>query len=98
MIAHCIFFWGGDIVKTFKSAKKGVYGDIHHDHMNKHYKEVPWWWYIGLLIISFVFGLIVVVKEDVTLPWWGYIVSLTLGSVIAPFVSTKRSGQTSLLE
>lgn len=66
--------------------------------MNKHYKEVPWWWYIGLLIISFVFGLIVVVKEDVTLPWWGYIVSLTLGSVIAPFVSTKRSGQTSLLE
>lgn len=55
--------------------------------MAKHYKETPWWWYITLLVFSFVLGLIVVTKENITLPAWAYIVSLVLGIVIAPFVS-----------
>ena len=56
--------------------------------MVEHYKEVPWWWYISVLVFSFVLGLIVVLKENITLPVWAYIVSLILGIVIAPFVST----------
>lgn len=50
-------------------------------------KEVPYWWYMIVLVVSFVFGLVVVVTQDVTLPWWGYIISLIVGSIIAPFVS-----------
>ncbi len=55
--------------------------------MAKHYKEAPWWWYAAVLVISFVLGLVVVIKENITLPAWAYIVSLILGILIAPFVS-----------
>ncbi|KAK4243546.1 OPT oligopeptide transporter [Corynascus novoguineensis] len=85
LVAHCIFFWGGDIFKAYKSAKQGRYDDRHHDHMAKHYKEVPWWWYISILVLSFVLGLIVVTTQNITMPAWAYVISLLLGMFIAPF-------------
>lgn len=72
---------------AFKNAKKGIYGDRHHAYMAEHYKETPWLWYIAVLVFSFVLGLVVVIKENITLPAWAYIVSLLLGIFIAPFVS-----------
>lgn len=63
--------------------------------MAKHYREVPWWWYMIVLVVSFVLGLIVVIKENVTLPVWAYVVALLLGTFISPFVSLRpvsRSG------
>ncbi|KAH7379226.1 OPT oligopeptide transporter protein-domain-containing protein [Phaeosphaeria sp. MPI-PUGE-AT-0046c] len=85
LVAHTALFWGGDVVRSFKSAKAGKFDDPHHAHMAKHYKEAPWWWYMIVLVVSFVLGLIVVVKENVTLSAWGYIVALVVGAVIAPF-------------
>ncbi|OSS54159.1 hypothetical protein B5807_01345 [Epicoccum nigrum] len=85
LIAHIVLFWGGDIVKTFKAAKKGSFNDPHHVHMHKHYKEAPWWWYMIVLVASFILGLIVVIKENITLPVWGYIIALVMGTIIAPF-------------
>ncbi|KAH8646190.1 OPT oligopeptide transporter [Xylariales sp. PMI_506] len=85
LIAHCVLFWGGDVVRAFKSAKKGSYDDVHHVHMSKHYRETPWWWFVAVLVVSFVLGLVVVIKENITLPAWAYIVSLILGIIIAPF-------------
>lgn len=55
--------------------------------MENHYKETPWWWYVSLLVLSFVLGLVVVIKENITLPVWAYIVALIVGTIIAPFVS-----------
>jgi hypothetical protein len=54
--------------------------------MVKHYKEAPQWWYIAVLVISFVLGLIVVTTQNITMPAWAYIVSLLLGIIVAPFV------------
>ncbi|KFY02964.1 hypothetical protein O988_01782 [Pseudogymnoascus sp. VKM F-3808] len=85
LIAHCILFWGGDIKRAYTSARKGSYTDRHHAYMTKHYKEAPWWWYITLLVISFVLGLVVVIKEKGILPVWAYIVALVLGIVVSPF-------------
>ena len=59
--------------------------------MAKYYKESPWWWFAFVIAVSFFLGLIVVLREDVTLPAWAYIVSLLLGTVIAPFVSIPTS-------
>lgn len=67
------------------TSRGGTYGDRHHQHMAKHYKETPWYWYVALLVFSFVLGLVVVIKENITLPAWAYIVSLLVGSFIAPF-------------
>lgn len=80
-------FWGGDVVKTFKSARKGVYSDRHHAYMTENYKEAPWWWYAIVLVGSFILGIIVVTTQNITLPVWAYIVSLLLGIFIAPLVS-----------
>lgn len=55
--------------------------------MAKHYKETPWWWYVFVLVLSFVLGLVVVLKENITLPAWAYVVALVVGTVVAPFVS-----------
>jgi len=57
--------------------------------MAKNYKEAPWWWYIAILVGSFILGLIVVIKENITLPVWAYVVSLVVGSIIAPVVSLR---------
>lgn len=85
LIVHCFLFWGKDIYQAFKKAQEGQYDDRHHAHMAKHYKEAPWWWYVLVLVISFVLGLIVVLKEGITLPVWAYIVSLVVGIIISPF-------------
>ncbi|PWY67927.1 OPT oligopeptide transporter [Aspergillus heteromorphus CBS 117.55] len=85
LIMHCILFWGSDIKRAYKSAKEGRYDDRHHEHMAKHYRETPWWWYVAVLVISFVLGLVVVLKEDISLPVWAYIVSLVVGIIVAPF-------------
>ncbi|THY68615.1 peptide transporter [Aureobasidium pullulans] len=85
LIAHTILFWGGDIKKTYKSAREGRYDDRHHQHMAKNYKEVPWWWYMAVLVFSFVLGLIVVIKENITMPVWAYVVALISGIIVAPF-------------
>nr|XP_031859812.1 uncharacterized protein CI109_004660 [Kwoniella shandongensis]KAA5526884.1 hypothetical protein CI109_004660 [Kwoniella shandongensis] len=84
VIGHCIFFWGGDILKTIKGLRKGEREDRHHAAM-RDYKEAPWYWYASVLVFAFVLGLVVVIKEDITLPAWAYIVALVLGIIIAPF-------------
>jgi OPT family oligopeptide transporter len=85
LIAHCVLFWGGDIKSAYKSARAESYDDRHHNHMAKHYKETPWLWYGAVLLFSFILGLVVVIKENISLPVWAYIVSLLLGIFIAPF-------------
>lgn len=55
--------------------------------MAAHYKETPWHWYVAVLVLSFILGLVVVIKEHITLSAWAYVVSLLLGIFIAPFVS-----------
>ena len=62
--------------------------------MAKNYKEAPWWWYVSLLIGSFILGLVVVIKENITLPVWAYVVSLIVGSIIAPVVSNPDCSYT----
>jgi hypothetical protein len=89
LVAHTGLFWGRDILATFKNARKGIYNDRHHTHMVKHYKEAPWWWYALILVGSFVLGLVVVIKENITLPIWAYVVALVLGSIFAPLVSFR---------
>ncbi|KAG5949014.1 hypothetical protein E4U53_006076 [Claviceps sorghi] len=84
LIAHCALFWGRDFVQAYKSAKAGRFDDRHHQHMVKHYREVPWWWYILVLGFSFILGLVVVTRENITLPAWAYVVALLLGMLLAP--------------
>jgi hypothetical protein len=94
LVLHCILFWGGDVVKAYKSARAGRYDDRHHDHMAKTYQETPWWWFAAVLVVSFILGLVVVLHENITLPAWAYVVALLLGTFIAPLVSNNPMMET----
>ncbi|TBU24794.1 oligopeptide transporter [Dichomitus squalens] len=85
LIAHCVLFWGPYVWDSFKQAYNGTQPDPHWQIVRKNYKEVPYYWYIGLLVLSFFAGLIVVLKGETTLPWWSYIIALILGAFVAPF-------------
>ena len=84
LIAHAFLFWGGDVYKSLKESRARNYTDRHQQAMAK-YKEASWTWYLAILVVSFFLGLVVVIKEDITLPWWGYLVALLLGTVVSPF-------------
>ncbi|SAM83180.1 related to peptide transporter Mtd1 [Ustilago bromivora] len=84
LVAHVVLFWGRDVWKSIQAAREGKVSDRHWKGMQR-YKEAPSWWYLLLLLLSFVFGLVVVLAQDTTLPWYGYMASLLLGTVVAPF-------------
>jgi hypothetical protein len=86
LVGHCIFFWGGQILQTVKNLRQGGSPDRHHLAM-KRYRDTPWWWYTVIMGISFVFGLVVVLKSNVGLGAGGYVSALVIGAFIAPFVS-----------
>ncbi|KAG6812896.1 hypothetical protein H0H92_015631 [Tricholoma furcatifolium] len=84
LIAHVVLFWGPYAVNSFKLARSKTQPDPHYQAMQK-YKEAPMWWYLILLVLAFLAGLIVVLKGQTTLPWWSFIVALIVGSFISPF-------------
>ncbi|KAI0343069.1 oligopeptide transporter [Trametopsis cervina] len=84
LFAHTVLFWGPYVVKSFKQAKAGTQPDRHWQAMKK-YKEAPWYWYAGLLVLAFFAGLIVVLKGETTLPAWAYVIALLLGAFVTPF-------------
>ncbi|KAK4221288.1 OPT oligopeptide transporter [Podospora fimiseda] len=91
LVAHCFLFWGGDIKRAFKSTREGRYDDRNHEHMAKTYKETPWWRFVIVLVVSFVLGIFVVTKENITLPVWAYVLALLLGIFIAPLSTILSS-------
>ncbi|EJD50718.1 oligopeptide transporter [Auricularia subglabra TFB-10046 SS5] len=84
LVMHVILFWRHDIIDSFKQSFNGTQKDRHYLAMKK-YKEAPFWWYALLLMLSFLAGLIVVLKGDTTLPAWGYIVAILVGAFSQPF-------------
>ncbi|ORX37672.1 OPT oligopeptide transporter [Kockovaella imperatae] len=84
LIGHCFFFWGGNIVNLLKTLRRGESPDRHFEAMRK-YKSVPWYWFSGLLVLSFVFGLAVVLKDSIGLTAGAYVIALIIGTIIAPF-------------
>ncbi|KAF8230326.1 oligopeptide transporter [Tricholoma matsutake] len=84
LIAHVVLFWGPYARNSFNLARAKIQPDRHYQVMQK-YKEVPWWWYTIVLALSFIAGLIVVIKGQTTLPWWSYIIALMIGTFITPF-------------
>ncbi|SJX62699.1 related to peptide transporter Mtd1 [Sporisorium reilianum f. sp. reilianum] len=84
LVAHVVLFWGKDVWRSIRQSRDKTQPDRHWQAMQK-YNEAPHWWYLMLLAVSFVFGLVVVLTQHTTLPWYAYIISLLLGTIVAPF-------------
>lgn len=82
MDLHC-FTCCSDIWRQSRSAMKNMKMDIHAKLMSK-YKQVPEWWFLGLLVGSIVLSLLMsfIWKTDVQLPWWGMIFAFGLAWIV----------------
>lgn len=83
LVMHVALFWGKYVRTSLKQSRDKTQPDRHWKGMQK-YPEAPHWWYLILLVISFVFGLIVVLTQETTMTWYAYLVSLLVGMVVAP--------------
>ena len=86
LITHSVCFLVPMMRQSWAHWRARSYPDPHYQAMRK-YKEAPQWWYLALLVLGFVAGLIACTKGQTTLPAWSYIVALLLGVFITPFNS-----------
>jgi OPT family oligopeptide transporter len=69
-----------DILKLSKSAFQGKEIDIHTKIMRKHYKQVPEWWFVCILLFSITASTFVCEYyiDQLQLPWWGVMLACLL--------------------
>ncbi|KAI0201967.1 OPT oligopeptide transporter protein-domain-containing protein [Astrocystis sublimbata] len=85
------FFGASNIRKAYRKfrARQSVAGGgINHqytDRLNvlmRSYKEVPFWWYLALFLVSFTSIITIVALDLIFIPWWTYFVALATGAVV----------------
>ncbi|GLA62264.1 hypothetical protein AtubIFM55763_003577 [Aspergillus tubingensis] len=85
-IVHVALYNRREIMKGFRTIWKwGSAREEHedvHNRLMKQYKEVPEWWYLVVLAVSFVFGCIGVAKYDTGMPIWGIVFAIILCLVL----------------
>ncbi|CAN8326030.1 unnamed protein product [Cochlearia groenlandica] len=72
------FIWG--MWMKAKSTTKDKFGDVHTRTMKKNYKEVPQWWFVSVLVVSFVLALYAIegFGKQLQLPWWGLVLACAI--------------------
>jgi len=71
-----------DIVRRFRSTLTSE-RDVHSRLMQR-YREVPFWWYLTIGVISFVFLVVaVVVNRNSQLPVWALLIACILAAILA---------------
>jgi OPT family small oligopeptide transporter len=57
--------------------------------MQNEYREVPNWWYVLVLVLSFVIGIGTLYTIKSTLPWWAFIVSNLFAALFILFFGAQ---------
>lgn len=78
-VVHALLWYRKELFAGFFSYKK-VEPDIFC-RLNARYKPTPYWWYIALGVVAFVFGLIAIEIGHTGLPVWAYIISLIISFI-----------------
>ncbi|RIA05615.1 hypothetical protein BRARA_K00133 [Brassica rapa] len=77
-VSHVALFDGKFIWGMWKKSTKA--GDVHTRLMKKNYKEVPHWWFVTVLFLSFVLALYACegFGKQLQLPWWGLLLACSV--------------------
>lgn len=71
--------------------------DMANPDLDPHYKlllkydQVPQWWWVAVLLLSFTIGMICIYTLDSTLPWWGYIIAILLATLFILFFGAQMA-------
>ncbi|KAE8207966.1 hypothetical protein CF335_g757, partial [Tilletia laevis] len=76
LFTHTFLYHGSAIVAGIRYGKVEE-DDIHAKHM-RVYREAPQWWYMVVLVVTFVVAVIMVEIYDTGLPVWGLLLSMML--------------------
>jgi len=79
LLTHTLLYHGRAIVAGIRYGKVEE-DDIHAKHM-RVYGEAPLWWYLTVLVITFVLAAVYVEIYDTGLPVWGLLLSMLLPAI-----------------
>ncbi|KAH6776412.1 oligopeptide transporter 4 [Perilla frutescens var. hirtella] len=95
-ITHVALFNGKEIYQRYRASYKGK--DDIHTRLMKNYKDIPDWWFHGLLVLSLAvsLALCVFMKDQVQLPWWGLLFAAAMAMLFTLPISiiTATTNQT----
>ncbi|KAJ4845329.1 hypothetical protein Tsubulata_033065 [Turnera subulata] len=79
-ISHVALFEGKTIWHLWRkaaNAAKDRFDDVHTRLMKKNYEQVPQWWFIAILVVSFCLAILALegFGKQLQLPWWGLILA-----------------------
>ncbi|KAI9347802.1 OPT oligopeptide transporter protein-domain-containing protein [Zopfochytrium polystomum] len=80
-IVHVYLWYGKDIWKRFTTAMKDLDRDDIHSKLMEAYDDVPDWWYMVLLGVNIIVGIVVCQWGGFDLPFWGVFLALLLAMV-----------------
>ncbi|KAH6917448.1 glutathione transporter [Coprinopsis sp. MPI-PUGE-AT-0042] len=82
VFSHTFLWFRKDIVRRFRSTLTSE-RDVHSRLMQR-YPEVPFWWYLTIGVISFVFLVVaVVINPNSQLPVWALLIACILAAILA---------------
>ncbi|KAJ3237305.1 hypothetical protein HDU81_009641 [Chytriomyces hyalinus] len=80
-LVHVGLWYGRDIWYRFRATLKDLDRDDIHASLMDAYPEVPDWWFMALLALTTVLGIVVCQWGGFDLPWWGTILAMLLALV-----------------
>ena len=86
-VTHFFIWHFKDVYNVIRSVRKEECQDVHYQKM-KVYKEVPFWWFAALFVVTFALGLGLLYAAKSGLPWWGFIVALIFSTAFVPILGT----------
>ena len=83
LISHTALFHGQEIWVRCKASMGEVRGEEPDNHyrMMRRYDQVPYWWYLVLLVATMVCALVSVLAWDTSLPWWAFVLAIIISFV-----------------
>jgi OPT family oligopeptide transporter len=78
VVVHTGLYYGKDIWNIARNSRKTP-RDVHIRLMEA-YKDVPQWWFMGMLAIMVGLGFWTVLAWDTKLPWWGYVLAIGISA------------------
>ncbi|EOA37544.1 hypothetical protein CARUB_v10011782mg [Capsella rubella] len=95
-LTHVALFNGKGIWQQVRASTKAKV-DIHTRLMKK-YKDIPSWWFYGLLAISLALSLVLCIfmKDQIQMPWWGLLLAsfMALTFTVPVSIITATTNQT----
>ncbi|KAI9286534.1 OPT family small oligopeptide transporter [Umbelopsis sp. AD052] len=81
-ITHVALFYGKDIWRQFRGARKQNLAEDIHMKLMAAYKEVPAWWYYIVFVGGIALNIGLAYANQSLLPWWGVLFAILMSTFL----------------